>query len=143
MPEISRRAALARGGRALTVAAILPPLASVSVEADAAGDDAELVETWRRYSALMAEHEAALIAADRAGKTGVGDEKADASFAQASELRERILVTQARTPAGIAVKLKIAAEVDSMHAKEYPGLVVPRAVLSALADLERMAGGAA
>ena len=106
--------------------------------------DAELVETWCRYSALIAEHNAALIAADKAGKTGT-DEKADASFAQASELCERILATQARTPAGIAVKLKIAAEVDSMekYAKEYPKLVVPRAVLSAIADAERLAGGAA
>ena len=120
----------------------LDALARLSREQEAT--DAELVEMWCRYSALIAEHNAALIAADRRGETGLDDVKANATFEQASELCERILVTQARTPAGIAVKLKIAAGVDSMEkdAKEHPTLEVPRAVLSALADAERLAGRA-
>ena len=51
MPKISRRAALARGGRALTAAAILP-LAGVSVEAHAAEGDAELLGAIKRFKRL-------------------------------------------------------------------------------------------
>ncbi len=118
----------------------LDALARLSREQEAT--DAEIVSMWHEYRAFITEHEAALIAADRAGKTGLDDEKANASFAQASELVERILATQARTPAGIAVKIKLADEVEGFEkdTKENPQLTAPQAVMSALHDLERLSG---
>ncbi len=143
MPKITRRTALARGGQAVAVAAATAfPVISNTV-ADAAEGDAEMVSMWHKHCALEAKYNAAAIAADRAGGFEPG-EKADALLEQAFELTERILVTPARTPAGIAVKLKSAVLVDDMEkdVKEEPMLTVPRAVLSALADAERLAGRA-
>ncbi len=51
MPKISRRTALARGGRALTAAAVFP-IACVSVEAVAAEGDAELLGAIKRFKRL-------------------------------------------------------------------------------------------
>ncbi|MFQ5927869.1 MAG: hypothetical protein ACE5MH_10600 [Terriglobia bacterium] len=111
----------------------LDALARLSTEPEPT--DAEIVRMWHEHCVLIAKCNAAHEA--------LKAEEGNALFAQADKLSERILVTQARTPAGIAVKLKIAAEVEGLEkeAKEYPKLVEPRAVLSALDDLERLAGG--
>ena len=132
MSKISRRTALTRCGKAVAAAAVLPVI--LNPTAEAAQGDAELVSMWHDYRAQITKLNAALHRA----------EEGDALFAQASELVERILVTQARTPAGIAVKLKIAEEYESLEkdVRENPQLVMPRAVLSALADAERLAGRA-
>ena len=127
--KITRREALNRGGKVAVAAAVLPVIPNVT--ADAA--DAAIVSMWHDYRALIDK----LNAEDEA-------READALFDQACELIERILVTQSRTPAGIAVKLKIAEEYEELaeEAKDDPKLVMPRAVLSALADAERLAGRA-
>ncbi len=103
--------------------------------------DAEILSMWHKSCALMAEHEALLVAFDKAGGSGYYEE-ADPPYHQAAELIERILVTQARTPAGIAVKLRIAEQTDGWEkdTKEQPNWWVPRAGMSALHDLERLSG---
>ncbi len=76
MPKISRRTALARGGRALTVAAILP-VAGVSVEAeakvDAAEGDAELLGAIDRLKRIMGEYVKVRDAAWAAGEKAEAD----------------------------------------------------------------------
>ena len=51
MPKISRRTALARGGRALTVAAILP-VAVTSAQAEVEADDAEVFKAYEEWQRL-------------------------------------------------------------------------------------------
>ncbi len=80
--------------------------------------DAEIVSLWHEYLVLDERGEAA------------NEAEGEALFVQARERRDRILEIQARTTAGIAVKLKIAKESDEAE----------QAVLSALHDLERLSG---
>ena len=103
--------------------------------------DAEILSMWHKACALEAEHEALLIAFAEAGETGCCEE-ADAPFKKASELIGRILNTPAHTPAGIAVKLRIAERTEGWEKdiKDNPKLLVPRAGVSALNDLERLSG---
>ncbi len=103
--------------------------------------DAEIISMGAKADALEAEHAALLIAFDKAGKVGYCEE-ADPPFKQASELIGRILDTPAHTPAGIAVKLRIADRTDGWEKdlKEDPKLLVSHAGMSAIADLERLSG---
>ena len=55
-----------------------------------------------------------------------------------------IVAAPIATPVGIALKLRIAVEYEELELdiKERPQLVMPRAVVNALADAERLAGPA-
>ncbi len=72
--------------------------------------------------------------------------KADAAWKVAYAAETRFLETPARTVAGLSVKLRYGCEPWN-YGFEYPDTgdqpSGPPAVLAALADLERMAGGAA
>ncbi len=125
MPKISRRAALARGGRALTVAAILP-LAGVSVEAAAAEGDAELLDLEAQVLRLVGEQNAGLC------NNAQGDISEEAMIRE-DWLEAAIMRTAARTPQSIAVKLRRARYWLGEVLCEDTGLVE-----SAIADLARM-----
>ncbi|MCH8097875.1 MAG: hypothetical protein IID53_12435 [Proteobacteria bacterium] len=53
-----------------------------------------------------------------------------------------IVAAPIATPVGIALKLRIAVEYEELDLdiKEQPRLVMPRAVVNALADAERLSG---
>lgn len=127
--KISRRETLARGGRALTAAAILP-LAGVSVEAEAAEGDAELLDLEAQVLRLIDEQNAGLC------NNAQGDISEEA-LEHEDRLEAAIMRTAARTPQGIAVKLRRARYWFGDVLCQDAGLVD-----SALADLERMAGRA-
>ena len=127
MPKISRRAALARGGRALTAAAILP-LAGVSVEAHAAEGDAELLDLEAQVLRLLDEQNAGLC------NNAQGDISEEAMIRE-DWLEAAIIRTAARTPQGIAVKLRRQRYWLGEVLCQDAGLVD-----SALADLGRLAG---
>ncbi len=130
MPKISRRTALARGGRALTAAAILP-LAGVSVEAHAAEGDAELLDLEAQVLRLVDEQNAGLC------KNAQGDISEEAMIRE-DWLEAAIIRTAARTPQGIAVKRRRARYWLGEVLCEDTGLVE-----SAIADLARMGRGTA
>jgi hypothetical protein len=94
-----------------------------------------------RASLRRAEAEAVFLsdlaeeAAPTAARTDL-ERSAELAWAFAAELRERILRVPAEGPAGLAVKLELAADgigPDAVAADE-------RAVLAALADARRLAG---
>ncbi len=128
MPKISRRAALARGGRALTVAAILP-LAGVSVEAAAAEGDAELLDLEAQVLRLIGEQNAGLC------NNAQGDVSEEA-IAHEDNLEAAIARHRARTLEGVAVKLRrqryYLVDIACGDAGEVGHLD------SALADLDRL-----
>ncbi len=129
MPKISRRTALARGGRAITVAAILP-LAGVSSEAREAEGDAELLDLEAQVLRLIDEQNAGLC------NDAAGDVSSE-TVAREYGLESAIMRTAARTPKGIAVKLR--------RQRYWLGEVMDadtELVESALADLGRMVGRA-
>ncbi len=131
MPKISRRAALARGGRALTVAAILP-LAGVSVEAHAAEGDAELLDLEAQVLRLVDEQNAGLC------NNAEGDVSEEV-IAHEDRLEAAIMRTAAHTPQGIAVKLRRQRYwIEEIYCHDD----APRFVGSALADLDRLLGRA-
>ncbi len=126
MPKISRRTALARGGRTLTVAAILP-VAGVSVEADAAEGDAELLNLEAQVLRLIDEMNAGRC------NNAEGDISKEA-MTREDWLEAAIMRTAAHTPQGIAVKLR--------RQRYWLGDVMcgdAGLINSALADLERLA----
>ena len=130
MPKISRRAALARGGRALTVAAILP-VAAIAVEAGVAEGDAELLDLEAQLLRLVDEQNAGLC------NNAQGDVSEEV-VKREERLEAAIMRTAARTPQGIAVKLR--------RARYWLGEVLcedTRLVESAIADLARMGRGMA
>ncbi len=129
MPKISRRAALARGGRALTAAAVFP-IAGVSVEAVAAEGDAELLDLEAQVLRLLDEQNAGLC------NNAEGDISKEA-MTREDWLEAAIVRTAARTPQGIAVKLRRQRYWLADVMCDDTGLVD-----SALADLERLAGRA-
>ncbi len=126
MPKISRRAALAHGGRALTAAAILP-LTGVSVEAHAAEGDAELLNLEAQVLRLIGEQHAGLC------NNAQGDVSEEV-VKREERLEAAIMRTAARTPQGIAVKLRRQRYWLGEVLCQPAGLVD-----SALADLERLA----
>ncbi len=133
MPKISRRAALARGGRALTAAAILPVAGLGPApwgEADAAEGDAELLDLEAQVLRLIDEMNAGLC------KNAEGDISEEA-IAHEDRLEAAIMRTVAHTPQGIAVKLRRQRYWLGDVMCQDTGLVD-----SALADLERLAGRA-
>ncbi len=121
MPKISRRAALAGGGRALTVAAILP-LAGVSVKADA-----ELLDLEAQVLRLIDEQNAGLC------NNAEGDVSEEA-IAHEDNLEAAIARHRARTLEGVAVKLRRQRYWLGEVLCQDAGLVD-----SALADLGRLA----
>ncbi len=129
MPKISRRTALARGGRALTAAAILP-LAGVSVEAHAAEGDAELLDLEAQVLRLIDGQNAGLC------NNAQGD-ISEETLEHEDRLEAAIIRTAAHTPQGIAVKLRRQRYWLGDVMCDDTGLVD-----SALADLERLAGRA-
>ena len=95
------------------------------------GNDAEVFEAHKEWKRLE----------KAAEKT---DSKVDWQAALAAE--RRFLETPARTLAGVLSKLRVGC-LPEHYAVEYQAedgtVIAPPAVLAALADLERMAGGAA
>ncbi len=128
MPKISRRAALARGGRALTAAAVFP-IAGVSVEAEAAEGDAELLDLEAQVLRLVGEQNAGLC------NNAEGDVSEEA-IAHEDNLEAAIARHRARTLEGVAVKLRRQRSwIEEIYCHDD----APRFVESALADLERLA----
>ena len=133
MSKITRRETLAHGGQAVAAAAVLPVVAVIAGGAVAApADDMRLLEMWRRSKAFEA----------KVGHPGISDAESERCYDQYSELRDLIIATPAATPLGIAIKLQIAVEIEGLDKDlvEHPLLVMPRAIASALADAERLAG---
>ncbi len=130
MPKISRRAALARGGRALTAAAILPVAGLGPApwgEADAAEGDAELLDLEAQVLRLIGEQNAGLC------NNAQGDVSEEVVKREA-RLEAAIMRTAAHTPQGIAVKLR--------RQRYWLGDVMcgdVGLINSALADLKRLA----
>ncbi len=124
--KLSRRETLARGGRALTVAAILP-LAGVSVEAHAAEGDAELLDLEAQVLRLIGEQNAGLC------NNAEGDVSEEA-VEHEHRLEAAIMRTVAHTPQGIAAKLRRQRYWLGDVMCQDTGLID-----SALADLERLA----
>ncbi len=123
MPKISRRTALARGGRALTVAAVLP---LAGIPAVAAEGDAELLDLEAQVLRLIGEQNAGLC------NDAAGDVSSE-TVAREYGLESAIMQTPARTPQGVAVKLRRARYWLGEVLCEDTGLVE-----SAIADLARM-----
>ncbi len=129
MPKISRRAALARGGRTLTAAAILPVIPGLTAEA--AEGDAELLDLEAQVLRLIDEMNAGLC------KNAEGDISEEA-IAREDNLEAAIAWHPARTLEGVAVKLRRQRYWSEQIRCEDAGFIN-----SALADLERLAGGTA
>ncbi len=126
MPKISRRTALARGGRALTAAAILPVIPGLTVEA--AKGDAGLLDLEAQVIRLIDEQNAGLC------NNAAGDVSEEA-IAHEDNLEAAIARHPARTLEGVAVKLRRQRYwIEEIYCHED----APRFVASALADLERL-----
>ncbi len=125
MPKISRRTALARGGRTLTVAAILPVIPGLTAEA--AEGDAGLLDLEAQVLRLLDEMNAGRC------NNAQGDISEEAMIRE-DWLEAAIIRTAARTPQGIAVKLRRQRYWLGDVMCEDAGLIN-----SALADLERLA----
>ena len=93
-------------------------------------DDMRLLGMWSQAKALEDQG------------SGLPDDEAERLFRTATELQELIINTPAATVLGIAIKLRIAVKCDGFDRDvvERPQLIVPRAVVNALADAERLAG---
>ncbi len=125
MPKISRRTALARGGRTLTVAAILPVIPGLTAEA--AEGDAGLLDLEAQVLRLLDEMNAGRC------NNAQGDISEEAMIRE-DWLEAAIMRTAARTPQGIAVKLRRQRYWLGEVLCQDAGLVD-----SALADLGRLA----
>ncbi len=126
MPKMSRRTALARGGRAITVAAILP---LAGIPAIAAEGDAELLDLEAQVLRLIDEQNAGLC------NNAQGDVSEEA-IAQEDNLEAAIARHPARTLEGVAVKLRRQRYwIEEIYCHDD----APRFVESALADLKRLA----
>ena len=131
MSKISRREILARGGQVAAIAAVLPVVAGAAAS-DA--DDLKLLDMWKQAEALEA----------KGNSLSASDDEVDRLFAKAMELQELIVTTPAVTALGIAIKLRVAVNYEALDVDvvENPQLVMPRAIVNALADAERLAGRA-
>ncbi len=131
MPKISRRTALARGGQAVAVAAILPVIPNIA--AKAAEGDAELLDLEAQVLRLIDEMNAGLC------KNAQGDISEEA-MTREEWLEAAIARLPARTLKGVAVKLRRQRYwIKDIYCHDD----APRFVESALADLERLARRAA
>ncbi len=127
--KISRRETLARGGRALTAAAILP---LAGIPADAAEGDAVLLDLEAQVLRLIGEQNAGLC------NNAEGDVSEEA-IAREDNLEAAIARHPARTLDGIAVKLRRQRYwIEDIYCHDD----APRFVESALADLDRLLGRA-
>ncbi len=131
--KITRRTALARGGRALTVAAILP-VAGLSPAswgvADTAEGDAVLLDLEAQVLRLIDEQNAGLC---NNAQGDVSEEVVEHEY----RLDAAIMRTAARTPQGIAVKLRRQRYwIEEIYCQDAGFLE------SALADLNRLLGRA-
>ncbi len=128
MSKISRRTALARGGRALTAAAILP-VALISAKADATEGDAVLLDLEAQVLRLIDEQNAGLC------NNAEGDVFEEA-VKREDNLEAAIARHPARTLEGVAVKLRrqryYLVDIACGDAGEVGHLD------SALADLDRL-----
>ena len=130
----TRRNVLTGGGKAVAAAAVLPMIAGVAGDAVAApADDMRLLEMWRRAKAFEA----------KVNDPAAPEDESDRCYERFAELREAIIATPAATPLVIATKLQIAVDMEDLakDVVEHPSLVMPRAIVTALADAERLAGG--
>ena len=130
---VNRRGIMKRGGKAVAVAAMLPVVAGIAgVTVAAPADDMKLLDMWRQSKDLYA----------KGNNYSISDDEVDKVFAQATELDELIIATPAVTAFGIAIKLQLAVIYEglNMDVVENPQLFMPRAVVNALDDAERLAG---
>ena len=138
MSKITRREILAGGGKAVAAGAALSVVAGVAGNATAVPaapfDDAGLLALWELRQALLVKIN------DRATPS----DESERYYDQFSRLTDMIVAAPMATPVGIALKLRIAVEYEDLDldVKEKPLLVMPRAVINALADAERLAGRA-
>lgn len=98
MGETSRRALLGTAAAAVAVSAI-PAAAAPLLPAE--HPDAALAAAWARYKA-------ASVALNAAGLDGLSDEEMEPHYAPADAAAAVIDATPARTPAGAAIKLRLA-----------------------------------
>ena len=131
-----RREALARGGQVIAAAAVLPFFAGVAGDVAAVPaapfDDGGLLALWELRRTLSSKVDDPATPAD----------ESDRYFDEFSRLTDMIVAAPIATPVGIALKLRIAVEYEELDLdiKEQPRLVMPRAVVNALADAERLSG---
>ena len=124
--KISRRETLARGGRALAVAAVLP---IAGVPAATAEGDAELLDLEAQVIRLIDEMNAGLC------KNAQGD-ISDEALTREDWLEAAIARHPARTLEGVAVKLRRQLYwIEEIYCHDD----APRFLESALADLDRLA----
>ena len=133
---VTRREAMKRGGKAVVAAAVLPVVAGIAGDAAAATtvpfDDAGLLALWELRRTLVS----------KVDDPATPDDESDRYFDEFSRVTDMIVAAPIATPVGIALKLRIAVEYEELELdiKERPQLVMPRAVVNALADAERLAG---
>lgn len=142
IPFPSRRSILKGIGAGIATAGMAAgAFAAVPLDADRTGplvgDDAGLVNLWRRRVEANAAWDAALGGEPRRGSPGYRRWKAqyEAAAHLVSEIDAAILATPAVGPAGMVIKARIAAEPD-MGDTELD--LSQKALQSLLADLERL-----
>ena len=134
---VTRREAMKHGGKAVVAAAVLPVVAGIAGDAAATAvpfDDAGLLALWELRRTLVS----------KVDDPAIPDDESDRYFDEFSRVTDMIVAAPIATPVGIALKLRIAVEYEELELdiKERPQLVMPRAVVNALADAERLAGPA-
>ena len=130
---VTRREAMKHGGKAVVAAVVLPVVIGATAS-NAAANDTKLLDMWRQSKALYA----------KGNNYSIPDDEADKVFDRAMELDELIIAMPAVTALGIAIKLQLAVNYEglNMDVVENPQWFMPRAVVNALADAERLAGRA-
>ena len=148
MSKITRRETLARGGQVVAAAAVLSTLPSIAQ----AQEDAELLALWRQHQERFAHTTRLVKEEDRLAVTGPKTEYAKAwgrtkrGWSEVDEIERQIAAIPANTFAGLAVKLRIGT--DNQPFRLYPDFQEDQLsadelnLMAALADAERLAGGA-
>ena len=129
--KITRRTAL-RGAAAVAAIPVVAGIAGdVAAVAATPFDDAGLLALWELRRTLLS----------KVDDPAIPDDESDRYFDQFSRVTDMIVAAPIATPVGIALKLRIAVEYEELELdiKERPRLVMPHAVVNALADAERLA----
>ena len=149
---VTRREAMKHGGKAVVAAAVLPIVAKSALASE--GEDSELIALWRRHQERMERMPALRDAEERLHphretrkrEYAKAENRTSQVLGELDDIEHQIATTPANTFAGLAIKLRIGTDnqifrwalefkVEELSTDELN-------LMTALADAERLAGGA-
>ncbi|MCH8097874.1 MAG: hypothetical protein IID53_12430 [Proteobacteria bacterium] len=144
---VTRREAMKHGGKAVVAAAVLPIVAKSALASE--GEDSELIALWLRHQERWERASQLQKEEDRLIESGPKAElfKAGALvWGEVNEIEHQIAAIPANTFAGLAIKLRIGTDNQTFKTdlcfKVEELCMDELNLMTALADAERLAGGA-